>query len=241
MIYTTKFSFMKLKDIAIYVKDRVEIEKRREENKRLQERFLEQLRINSGLSSDELIKEDIDPSCDNKLVNILEEEQKKNDQMQVPNDQGIFNAEAMNSQSVNNQGLNTQPVNMQTTNTQTMNAQAVNRQRTKNPTVADYYRMLRNCYPRVNVCAIKGECIRITPHDISYLPSKYWNLSNNSFMLHGFYSYKYLLLCENVTENGKRYMIGVPGMFHPKEQAMARMYGFTEFELENNSETDNFG
>lgn len=209
---------------------------RREENKRLQERFLEQLRINSGLSSDELMKEDIDPSCDNKLVNIMEEEQKKNDQVQKVIDQSGFNTQPMNSQSMNPHSVNSQSVN-----TQTMNAQAVSRQRTKSPTVADYYRMLRNCYPRVNVCAIKGECIKITPHDISYLPRKYWNLSNNSFMLHGFYSYKYLLLCENVTENGLRYMIGVPGMFHPKEQAMARMYGFTEFELENDSETDNFG
>lgn len=97
----------------------------------------------------------------------------------------------------------------------------------------DYFRMLCNCYPKIRVNEINGECIKITPHDISYLPKKYWHLCNNSFLLHGFYNYKYLLLCEKKMDSGKKYLVGVPGMFHQKEQVIARMFGFTEFECNN--------
>ena len=103
----------------------------------------------------------------------------------------------------------------------------------------DYFRMLCNCYPKIRVNEINGECIKITPHDISYLPKKYWHLCNNSFLLHGFYNYKYLLLCEKKMDSGKKYLVGVPGMFHQKEQVIARMFGFTE--LECNNATNRYG
>ena len=60
-------------------------------------------------------------------------------------------------------------------------------------------------------------------------------------MLHGFYNYKYLIMCEKKIGEKIRYMIGVPGLFHPKEQMIARMFGFTEFEGNNRSEAMNFG
>lgn len=100
----------------------------------------------------------------------------------------------------------------------------------KTPDTADYFKMLCNCYPKIKINEIDGECIKITPHDISYLPKKYWHLCNNSFLLHGFYNYKYLILCEKRINDVQKHMICVPGMFHNKEQTMARMFGFTEFE-----------
>lgn len=71
----------------------------------------------------------------------------------------------------------------------------------------DYFRMLCNCYPKIRVNEINGECIKITPHDISYLPKKYWHLCNNSFLLHGFYNYKYLLLCEKRWIQGRNILL----------------------------------
>lgn len=115
------------------------------------------------------------------------------------------------------------------------------RVKNKTPDTGDYFKMLCNCYPKIKVDEINGECIKITPHDISYLPKTYWHLCNNSFLLHGFYNYKYLLLCEKTIDNVKKYMICVPGMFHNKEQAMARMFGFTEFEGGQQSGRMNFG
>ena len=88
---------------------------------------------------------------------------------------------------------------------------------------------------------IEGECIKITPHDISYLPRKYWHLCNNSFLLHGYYNYKYLLLCEKKVDNERKYLVGVPGMFHQKEQTIAKMFGFTEFEGNGGTDTMKFG
>lgn len=111
----------------------------------------------------------------------------------------------------------------------------------KAPDTGDYFKMLCNCYPKVKVNEIDGECIKITPHDISYLPKKYWNLCNNSFLLHGYYNYKYLLLCEKTINNENKYMICVPGMFHNKEQTMARMFGFTEFEGRKQNSMMSFG
>lgn len=100
----------------------------------------------------------------------------------------------------------------------------------KMPDTGDYFKMLCNCYPKIKINEIDGECIKITPHDISYLPKRYWHLCNNSFLLHGFYNYKYLILCEKTIDNVRRHMICVPGVFHNKEQTMAKMFGFTEFQ-----------
>jgi hypothetical protein len=111
----------------------------------------------------------------------------------------------------------------------------------RGPNAGDYFKMLCGCYPKVKVAEIEGECIKITPHDISYLPKKYWSLCNNSFLLHGYYSYKYLLLCEKKVAGEKKYLICVPGLYHQKEQRVAGMFGFTEFEGDKNKDIMNFG
>lgn len=66
---------------------------------------------------------------------------------------------------------------------------------------------------------------KIQRQDISRLPRKEWRLANNSFLLHGFYNYHHLLYIE---EEG-RIWIGVPGIYHEKEQTAANAFGFTEF------------
>lgn len=101
----------------------------------------------------------------------------------------------------------------------------------REPEIADYYVMLSNCYPKVDIQGLNGECIRITPHDITYLPRKFWHLCNNSFLLHSYYNYRYIfLLREN---EGEKYAILVPGVNNKKEMAMARIYGFQKFSGEN--------
>lgn len=104
-----------------------------------------------------------------------------------------------------------------------------------------FFEELASCYAKINVEEIEGECIKISPKDISYLPKKYWHLSNNSFLLHSFYNYRYILICESNINNNKIYKICVPGMFHNKEQAMARMFGFSEFKCKGQKEIMKFG
>lgn len=72
-------------------------------------------------------------------------------------------------------------------------------------------------------------CVKIEPKDIGYLPMEAWGLSNNSFLLHGFYCYHHLIFAKIVDRFGCRYMIGVPGIYHSREQFMARMFGFENF------------
>lgn len=105
----------------------------------------------------------------------------------------------------------------------------------------DFFDELAGCYSKINVDEIEGECVKISPKDISYLPKKYWHLSNNSFLLHSFYNYRYILLCKNNIEGGKIYKICVPGMFHNKEQSMAKMFGFSEFKCKGQKEMMKFG
>ncbi len=150
--------------------------------------FKTELTDEAKIISEETEFEEDSKKCDNKLVNMLKEEQKNVEIEDTGNDDS---------------------------------------------TAGDYFRMLCNCYPKIRVNEINGECIKITPHDISYLPKKYWHLCNNSFLLHGFHNYKYLLLCEKKMDSGKKYLVGVPGVFHQKEQVIARMFGFTEFECNN--------
>lgn len=71
------------------------------------------------------------------------------------------------------------------------------------------------------------ECIRVEPRDIKYLPKEQWFLSNNSFLLHGYYNYRYLILGREISSN--RFMLFVPGVYFNKEKLMAVMFGFMDF------------
>lgn len=71
--------------------------------------------------------------------------------------------------------------------------------------------------------------IHIELRDIRELPRKFWNLGNNSFLLHGFFNYHYLLLGKRTEGETETIFIGVPGVFHSQEHIMASLFGFSEF------------
>lgn len=72
-------------------------------------------------------------------------------------------------------------------------------------------------------------CARIEPKDIGMLPTDYWGLGNNSFLLHGYYSYRHLIFARSNDKNGYNYILGVPGIYHNREKFMAKMFGFENF------------
>jgi hypothetical protein len=72
-------------------------------------------------------------------------------------------------------------------------------------------------------------CVKIEPKDIGYLSKEAWTLSNNSFLLHGYYSYQHLIFAKMKDRFGCRYILGIPGIFHNREKFMARMFGFENF------------
>lgn len=74
-----------------------------------------------------------------------------------------------------------------------------------------------------------GDCFRVTPQDLVNLPKKEWILGNNSFLLHGFYNYHYLLMGRKRTEERDVMILGVPGTYYQQEKMMAGMFGFPFF------------
>lgn len=87
------------------------------------------------------------------------------------------------------------------------------------------------------------DCIRIGPRDLQRLPRENWVLGNNSFLFHGYYQYRHLLLCRQ-EENGKsEFYLGVPGVYNERERMMAELFGFGEFRRSRNmgNRNGNFG
>lgn len=91
---------------------------------------------------------------------------------------------------------------------------------------------LRAAYPKVTAfeCAAGCEILVIKPQDIGLLPRENWVYGNNSFLLHGYYNYRYLILARlgKPGERG-RYILGVPGHYGNNEKYMAAMVGFDRF------------
>ena len=91
---------------------------------------------------------------------------------------------------------------------------------------------LRAAYPKVTAfeCSDGCEILVIKPQDIGLLPRENWVYGNNSFLLHGYYNYRYLILARlgKPGERG-RYILGVPGHYGNNEKYMAAMFGFDRF------------
>jgi hypothetical protein len=75
------------------------------------------------------------------------------------------------------------------------------------------------------------EILTIKPQDIGLLPRDAWVYGNNSFLLHGYYNYRYLILARLNTEGTPRYLLGIPGHYYSNERYMASMFGFPNFVL----------
>lgn len=76
------------------------------------------------------------------------------------------------------------------------------------------------------------EILTIKPQDIGLLPRDIWVYGNNSFLLHGYYNYRYLILAKLFNPEGTpRYLLGIPGHYYSNERYMASMFGFPNFVL----------
>lgn len=92
-----------------------------------------------------------------------------------------------------------------------------------------------------NMPEISG--IHMELKDLRELPKKYWYLGSNSFLLHGFFNYRHLLLGKVENESGKKWFIGVPGIYQNQEKVLAAVFGFPEFRQEKDTgvKTGQFG
>ena len=92
-----------------------------------------------------------------------------------------------------------------------------------------------------NMPEISG--IHMELKDLRELPKKYWYLGSNSFLLHGFFNYRHLLLGKMENESGRKWFIGVPGIYQNQEKVLAAVFGFPEFRQEKDTgvKTGQFG
>ena len=102
------------------------------------------------------------------------------------------------------------------------------------PNLEILWQEMRKAYPKIQPFDYDGtsEVLTIHPQDIGQLPRENWVYGNNSFLLHGYYNFRYLILVRLQNENGQpRYLIGVPGHYYNSEKYMANMFGFPNFVL----------
>lgn len=71
--------------------------------------------------------------------------------------------------------------------------------------------------------------VHIELRDLRELPKSYWSLGNNSFLMHGFFVYSYLLLGKKIEAEQETLFLGVPGIYDNKERLVASLFGFDEF------------
>lgn len=97
-------------------------------------------------------------------------------------------------------------------------------------------------YPHISPFRDEREFLSVGPGDFVILPEKYFRMVNNSFLLHGYYNYKHLILKRVEQKGGPGYYIGVPGNFYDREKQVAVMFGFESFEsMEEQAEVGDFG
>lgn len=94
---------------------------------------------------------------------------------------------------------------------------------------ADYLFKNRNFLPAVEGSQLL-DCIRIEPQDLGLLHMQNWKYGNNSFLNHGYYRYRYLLLGKlKFQDDSVKIILGVPSIYTNKEKYLANMFGFDQF------------
>lgn len=96
-------------------------------------------------------------------------------------------------------------------------------------------------YPKIQAFDSEHGCtiLVIKPQDIGLLPREVWIYGNNSFLLHGYYNYRYLILARLENPHGNaRYLLGIPGHYYNNEKYMASMFGFPHFVLSKKQTAD---
>lgn len=83
--------------------------------------------------------------------------------------------------------------------------------------------------------------VRVLPEELTKLVKEGQQFAENSFLLHGYYHYKHLLLGRRREKEQDNYVLLVPGMYLKKNAYLAELFGFSEFLPAERSRTENVG
>lgn len=112
------------------------------------------------------------------------------------------------------------------------------------PVSDDKWEQLQKYYQNIHPFGDERMFLSIEPKDFVVLRAPFQKLVNNSFLLHGFYNYRHLILGpDKELGDGKRsqFYLGVPGTYFEREKMVAVMFGFEGFECDGAVETGKFG
>lgn len=110
------------------------------------------------------------------------------------------------------------------------------------PLLDDKWKQLSAIYTHITPFQDEREYLSLGPGDFVILSQKYYKLVSNSFLLHGYYNYRHLILARMEVRGEIRYYIGVPGNFYEREKQVALMFGFESFECrEEPADVGDFG
>ena len=102
----------------------------------------------------------------------------------------------------------------------------------------DKWEQILDTFDNIHPYGDERAYVKLEPKDFIILSGKYQHLVNNSFLLHGFYNYRHIIL----GKEGEVYYLGVPGVFYEREKMVALMFGFEAFECESGeSKAGEFG
>ena len=90
----------------------------------------------------------------------------------------------------------------------------------------DKWEQILDTYDNIHPYGDERVYVKLAPKDFIIMSGKYQHLVNNSFLLHGFYNYRHVIL----GKEGEVYYLGVPGVFYEREKMVALMFGFEAFE-----------
>lgn len=94
----------------------------------------------------------------------------------------------------------------------------------------DKWLQLSAIYPHIKPFQDEREYLSIGPADFVLFPAESYRAVNNSFMLHGYYNYRHLILAREEKGGEILYYVGVPGNYYDRERQVAIMFGFESFE-----------
>lgn len=94
----------------------------------------------------------------------------------------------------------------------------------------DKWKQLMQLYPVVHPYEDDRAYISIEPKDFVVMSGNYQHLANNSFLLHGFYNYRHIILGKEKGGETELVYLGVPGVYYEREKMVALMFGFEAFE-----------
>lgn len=110
------------------------------------------------------------------------------------------------------------------------------------PLLENKWLQLCAIYPHIKPFRDQREYLSIGPEDFVLFSSDSYKAASNSFMLHGYYNYRHLILTREERRGEIVYYVGVPGNYYDREKQVAIMFGFESFECaQEPAQSSDFG